>query len=170
MAWKFSVLVVANVTATSDELLAALEERARRESVRFTLIVPATAGRGGRARAEERRDAALARMREAGLEVEGRLGDSDPVVAVHQAWDPREWDEVIVSTLPGQTSKWLEIGLPSRVERITGVPVAHVVAREERAPIEGSRPRQRERWGVLSPLRALGWGRAADPPESPGTR
>ncbi len=170
MAWRYSVLVVANVTATSEELLAALEERARRDAVRFTLVVPATAGRGGRAKAEERRDAALERMREAGLEADGRLGDSDPVVAVHEAWDPHEWDEVIISTLPGHTSKWLEIGLPSRVERITGVPVAHVVAREEKAPIKGSPPPKRERWGVLSPLRSLGWGRAGDSPESPRPR
>jgi len=36
------VLVVANRTADSDELLAALDERAQRGPARFTLLVPAT--------------------------------------------------------------------------------------------------------------------------------
>ena len=40
MAWEFNVLVVANVTATSDELLAALRERADRGACRFTLLMP----------------------------------------------------------------------------------------------------------------------------------
>ena len=44
MAWKFSVLVVANVTAASDELLAALERRSERGACGFTLLVPASGG------------------------------------------------------------------------------------------------------------------------------
>jgi hypothetical protein len=40
MAWEFHVLVVANVTATSDELLTALSERAKRGACRFTLVMP----------------------------------------------------------------------------------------------------------------------------------
>ena len=40
MAWEFHVLVVANLTATSDELLAALRERAGRGACRFTLLMP----------------------------------------------------------------------------------------------------------------------------------
>ena len=43
MTWKRSFLVVANVTATSDELMRALRERAEREPVSFTMIVPARA-------------------------------------------------------------------------------------------------------------------------------
>ena len=37
MAWEFHVLVVANLTATSEELLAALRERADRDACRFTV-------------------------------------------------------------------------------------------------------------------------------------
>ena len=44
MAWKFSVLVVANVTAASDELLAALKNRAEHRECGFTVLVPATGG------------------------------------------------------------------------------------------------------------------------------
>ena len=156
MAWKFSVLVVANVTATSEELLAALRERASRGACAFTLLVPATGG-GAAARqaARARLDEALARLREAGLDVEGEVGDSDPVAAIHDVWDPSRWDEIVISTLPTGTSRWLQIDLPRRVEKITDVPVLHVVASEPRPePRVGPAP-ERERYGVLAPFAAL---------------
>lgn len=166
MAWKYRVLVVANVTVASQELVAALSERAREGAVRFTLLVPARgSGRGGREGASKRLDASLERLRAKGLEVEGRIGDSDPVVAVQDVWDPGEWDEIIVSTLPTKTSKWLQVDLPHRVERMTGIPVRHVVAREERPrPRATAPPRSDERWGLLTPLRALGFGRRSGEP------
>src|SRR5918999_405216 len=110
MTWEFSLLVVANVTASSDELLDALRERAREGACRFTLVMPAS-GAEARARLEE----ALARMREAGLEkVEGSVGDPDPVVAVMDVWDPMKFDEIVVSTLPTGSSRWLGLDLPHR--------------------------------------------------------
>jgi hypothetical protein len=165
MAWEFSVLVVANVTAASDELLAALRARAERDRARFTVLVPATGGgRGGREAAQRRLQDALERMRGAGLEADGRVGDSDPVAAVHDTWDPRLFDEIVVSTLPSETSRWLQVNLPHRVERITGIPVTHVIAREPRKELRGAPVPKRERWGVLAPLRALGFGGAREPP------
>lgn len=159
MPWKYSVLVIANVTAGSDELLDALRRRAEEGAASFTLLVPASGGgRGGRDAAQARLDAALQRMRAAGLEVQGRVGDSDPVAAVYEAWDPRSWDEIVVSTLSGEASRWLEIDLPRRVERITGMPVTHVVARKPRTPPPGAPPPEHDRWGVLAPLQPLSWG------------
>jgi hypothetical protein len=98
-------------------------------------------------------------MRGAGLEVSGSVGDRDPVVAVHEAWDPRRFDDVIVSTLPTGASRWLQIDLPHRVERVTDVPVRHVVARppEEPRPTYSPPPKP-EHMGLLTPLEALGWG------------
>lgn len=162
MAWKLRVLVVANVTAESDELLSALRERAERSSARFTLLVPATAQRGGREAAEQRLEAALERMRAAGLTVEGRVGSPDPVTAVYDVWDPGEYDEIVVSTLEGHTSRWLESGVPRRIGKLTDALVTHVTAQEKRAQ-KVSAPRKRdEDWGVLTPLRGL--GRSAPPP------
>ena len=43
-------------------------------------------------------------------------------------WDPRRYDEIVVSTLPQMVSKWLHAGLPERIERITGARVTHVVS------------------------------------------
>jgi hypothetical protein len=124
MAWTFKVLVLANVTATSPELSAALKERAAAGACEFTLVVPAAPGPRGRARLEE----ALEHLRAEGLTVEGRVGDQDPVGAFHDAWDPAVYDEVVVSTLPTGTSRWLQVDLPSRIGRTTGAPVRHVVA------------------------------------------
>ncbi len=158
MPWKYSVLVVANVTASSDELLEALRARAAADPSRFTLLVPATGGgREGREAAGRSLSAALERLRGSDLEAEGRVGDSDPVVAVHEVWDPKEFDEVVVSTLTGGASKWLRVDMPRRIERMTGVSVTHVVASERRQQPQGSPPPEHERWGVLSPLQPLAW-------------
>ena len=149
MAWEFSVLVVANVTAGSDELLDALRERAERNSCHFTLLVPA-----GGAEARGRLEAALERIRGAGLEhVSGQVGDQDPVVAVMEAWDPMKFDEILVSTLPTGSSRWLEANLPRRLEKLTSVPVTHVVS-TPKVELQTSPAPKRETHGVLSPLAA----------------
>ena len=132
MAWQTRALVIANRTADSDQLLEALEGRARTGPIAFTLLVPC--GPSGRDEARSRLDGAVSRMRAAGLEVEGSLArDSDPVVAVHEAWDPGSYDEVIVCTLPTGVSRWLQVDLPHRVAKLTDAPVTHVVAREAAA-------------------------------------
>jgi hypothetical protein len=126
MDWNTNVLVVANRTADSPELLNALRARAGRGACTFTLLVPK---RGvDRLAAELALDSALDHMREAGLTVDGQVGDSDPLVAVEEVWDPCRFDEVVVSTLPTHSSRWLGIDLPHRVANLTGASVAHVVA------------------------------------------
>jgi hypothetical protein len=150
MAWQFHVLVVANVTATSDELLAALRQRASRGACRFTLLMP----RGGRD-AEARVEEAVETLRAAGLEeVSGRVGDPDPIVAAMEAWDPMRYDEIVVSTLPTGASRWLGLDLPRRLEKLTSVPVHHVVS-QPKPELRWERPPEHERYGVLSPLAAV---------------
>jgi hypothetical protein len=150
MAWEFHVLVVANVTATSAELRAALLERATRGACRFTLLVPRE-GPNAAARLEE----ALEGMKAAGLEnVSGRTGDPDPIVATMEAWDPMVFDEIVVSTLPTGSSRWLGIDLPRRLEKLTSVPVHHVVSQPPQSDVHWERPREPEHYGVLSPLAA----------------
>ncbi|MGH2799630.1 MAG: hypothetical protein ACRDM0_18630, partial [Thermoleophilaceae bacterium] len=150
MAWEFSVLVVANVTATSDELLAMLRQRSEDGACRFTLVMP----RSG-TDAEERLEQALEALRKGGLEkVSGRIGDPDPIVAVMELWDPMEFDEIVVSTLPTGVSRWLGLDLPRRLEKLTGVAVQHVVAQPPREDVRWERPPERDDYGVLSPLAA----------------
>lgn len=134
MPWKTRVLVVANRTLGSQELLQALRERAELGPVEFKLLVPATQAtsdpHSGREGAKQQMHEAVEQLAAEGLEAEGRVGDPDPIVAVHEVWDPAEFDEVIVSTLPTGASRWLALDLPRRVGRITGAPVTHVVAHE----------------------------------------
>jgi hypothetical protein len=157
MAWKFSVLVVANVTADSPELIQALKERAGRGDCSFTLLVPAPAGgSAGRDAARERLETAATAMREAGLEIEGRIGDHDAIAAVHDEWDPMKYDEVVISTLPTGASKWLQVDLPHRIEKLTGgSQVTHVVAQPPAPEVRGEPAPEVEKHGVLSPLSAI---------------
>jgi len=152
MAWEFSLLVVANVTAASDELIDSLRDRAEQGACRFTLVMPASG-----AEARERLAAALERMREAGLEnVDGKVGDPDPVVAVMETWDPMKFDEIIVSTLPTGTSRWLGLDLPRRLQKLTSVPVRHVVSQPPRQEVATGPPPQRpQKMGVLAALSAM---------------
>jgi hypothetical protein len=151
MAWEFSLLVVANVTAGSDELVDALRDRAAQGTCAFTLVMPASG-----VEARTRLEAALERMREADLDIEGRVGDPDPIVAVMDVWDPMKFDEIIVSTLPTGSSRWMGIDLPHRLEKLTSVPVRHVVSKPPppEAPT-GPPPEQPQKMGVLAALGAL---------------
>jgi pimeloyl-ACP methyl ester carboxylesterase len=152
MSWKYSVLVVANVAATSRELVAALKERAAGEQVTFTLIVPAT---GGRAAARARLAEALEHLREHGLEVDGSVGDADPVAAVVDVWDPKLHDEVIVATLPANLSKWLHAGLPHRIEKLTGARVRHVISPPPLPPVHGTTPTAHRSGVAFDPMSVL---------------
>jgi hypothetical protein len=152
------VLVVANVTATSRDLIDAIKARAERGPIDVTLVMPCQGpGRAAREAMRERLDAALAAWREAGIEAQGVAGDSDPIDAVAEVWDPMRHDEVIVSTLPGQSSKWIRSDLPHRVARFTGAPVTHVVALDMRPEPSHGPPPEHEK-SPLGPLGVLSWG------------
>ena len=155
---KANVLVVANRTAASNALLACLCERAERSPARFHLLVPPTvAGPDGRAAARRNLDVALARLSEAGLDADGKVGtDTDPVISVLEVFDPAVHDEVVVATLPAGSSRWLSADGPSRIGRATGAIVRHVVA-ERPAPrvVHVERPAGP---GVLAPFAALAHG------------
>lgn len=153
-----NVLVVASQTAGSQHLLDALIHRAERSPIKVTLVMPAQGpGLAGREALREPLDQALAAMRGAGLEAEGSIGDTNPMDAVAEYFDPSRHDEVIVCTLPGRSSKWLQHDFPHRVARFTGLSVTHVVADDLRpAPVTSPAPaHEREPMG---PLSVLSWG------------
>jgi GABA permease len=149
--------VVANVTAASDELADALKRHAAGKRTKFTLIVPATTFGGGRAAAEGSLTKAIERLRAEGLEADGSVGDGDPIIAVTEAWDPRQYDEIIVSTLPMRFSKWLHAGLPERIAKLTGAPVTHVISESTRHELVIEPAPTHER-SPMGPLSVLAWG------------
>ena len=131
------VLVVANRTADSDEVHAALVQRAHDGPIDVTLVAPAVwevvDPHGGRQSAWRRLNAALRRLAAAGITARGVVGDADPVVAVQDVVEAEHFDEVIVATLPRHLSRWLGLDLPHRVEQLTGLPTRHVIATERSA-------------------------------------
>ncbi len=142
------VIVLANRTAAAPELIEALVHRSERGPIHATLVMPAAGpGTADRNAAKERVDAALEAWRAAGIErCDGVVCDPVPLEALTEVWDPMRHDEVIVSTLPGQSSKWIRSDLPHAVARYTGVSVLHVVAQDpERAPEATSPPPAHEK-------------------------
>jgi hypothetical protein len=134
-----SVLVVANRTAESPELLDALRARALHGPCAFTLLVPSTPHgiawaadmHAGSDEAERHRVAFVEELREEGLNVvEAKVGDPDPLAAIQDECNFHEYDELIVSTLPLKMSKWLRVDLPRKAGAATGLPVTHVVGSE----------------------------------------
>ena len=133
------VLVVANRTAATPDLLQAVRERAARGPCSFTLLVPNRAHGLHKlmdpedtepAEAEAVLAAALPAMREAaGAEVGGMVGDPVPLTAIQDAVYSQGFDEIIISTLPHRLSRWLHLDLPSKAGGL-GLPVTTVTATE----------------------------------------
>lgn len=158
MAWKRNLLVVANVTATSPELVDALRARGQ-QGLSVFLVVPATSFGGGRSRAGEQLQAGIGALQEAGVQADGAVGDADPCIAVAETWDPKRYDEIIVSTLPMKLSKWMRAGLPERISRLTGAPVTHVVSSPPKREVPTVQvPQSDDRKASLGPLSVLAWG------------
>jgi 2-polyprenyl-6-methoxyphenol hydroxylase-like FAD-dependent oxidoreductase len=143
-----NVVVLAHRTAAAPELVTALRARQEKGAIHATLVIPADGSRSAdRDAAKERLEAALAAWRDAGIDCDGVVGDCIPLQALADAWDPARHDEVIVSTLPGQSSKWIRWDLPHLASRQTGVSVKHVIARDpaEAAEPHAGPPPRRER-------------------------
>ena len=146
MSWTTKLLVISSRTLASDGLLDHMRLRAQHTPTEFTIVVPRSA-----ATTPEHLQTALARFRDRGLDVELRVGDRDPLLAVRDHWDPKRFDEVIVVTLPSQSSRWLAVDLPFRVQQLTGALVTHVVAE----PGPGGRDQPDRLGEPLGPARAV---------------
>jgi hypothetical protein len=115
------VLVVANRTASTPDLLDVVKRYARERSTEFALLVPD-------APQSEHTDWTLELAlplleRAAGGPVEGLTGTSgDPFDSIRQVLSEGSYDCVIISTLPRRVSRWLRRDLPQRVSGL-GVPV-----------------------------------------------
>jgi GABA permease len=82
----------------------------------------------GWAAARQRLHEELLRLRRLGAEVDGEVGEADPVAAIKEVLGSQQVDEIILSTLPQRRSRWLARDLPGRVQRDFGLPVTHVVS------------------------------------------
>jgi hypothetical protein len=145
-------LVIANQTLAEAELSEAIRRRREAGPSSFYVLVPNTdhgdlAARLARAapigpaagdatadalateHAQHRLGQLLDDLRNVGADVDGGLGDPDPIAAVEQLLEQRQFDEIILSTLPQPISKWLGIDLPHRLHRHTGLPVTTITTK-----------------------------------------
>jgi hypothetical protein len=124
------VLIVAHRTAATPALLAAVHGRAEQGPCWFHLLVPATEGPGGVVAGEHVLALALPLIEEAAHRpVDGSVSRRhDPMDAIEEALVRDAFDEIILSTLPRNVSRWLHIDLPRRVAHL-GLPLTTVIAR-----------------------------------------
>src|SRR5437764_10546912 len=130
------ILVIANETAASKALLDALRDHDTAAD-RFTVIAPVNEPARGyvvyedtrRASAGRRLEQTLKALREAGFAAQGFVVETGPVQAVKDALaqlEP-EVDEIVISTHGAERSGWMRRDVVGDVERVSGLPVKHVV-------------------------------------------
>jgi hypothetical protein len=130
------ILVVANETVEGTALRETIRGKAGDGPSTVYVVSPAlnTPVRhwtsdedGARAAAQERLEASVARLREAGLEADGEIGDGDPLQAIEDALRTFGADEIVISTHPEGRSHWLERGVVASAKERFAVPITHVV-------------------------------------------
>ena len=134
------VLVVGNRTLGHPAIAAALEDRAGQGRLHAHVVVPV--GPHESNGADGRLTAQLGALHARGISADGEVLAARPVAAVRQALRGEPYDEIIFSTLPPGLSGWLRIDAGARIERLSRLPVTHVVATDHegpgRTPVEGS--------------------------------
>jgi hypothetical protein len=130
------ILVVANETVGGGALRALVKDRSEGYDTEVLVVTPALTSRlhtvtsdvdQAREEAQRRLDASLARLREAGIDARGEVGDGDPLVAIEDALRTFGADEIIISTHPEGRSNWLERGVVGGAKERFAVPIHHVV-------------------------------------------
>jgi hypothetical protein len=123
-------LVVATQTVNSKDLVGRLLERGKESPHRYTFICP----RSGAITREEiasRLAATLAELYRHEIDATGQPMSPEPFHAVRNAIEHYRIDEILISTLQGEQSKWLEEGLIEKVQAITDKPVEHIESSTE---------------------------------------
>jgi hypothetical protein len=122
-----NILVIANQTVVSDELLERIRKRAAKSPASFLIVAPQSDDEE-HGDADRRLRRALSELRGQGIEAHGQVVHPDPYTAAQHAVHDERVDEIIVSTFPGEKSGWLRRDLVQRLRKDTGLPVEHVVA------------------------------------------
>jgi hypothetical protein len=123
-------LVVATKTVASPELIAKLKGKSADSPHRYTVISPRS---GDLARAEvcDRLARLLAELYRHDIDATGQPMSPEPFAAIQNAIEHYRIDEVLITTLKGEQSKWLEEGLIDDVKGISTVPIEHLEGSDE---------------------------------------
>jgi hypothetical protein len=133
-------LLIANQTLGGTEMLKRVEHLNTPAGLTsFYLVVPATPvgdapwqqldhrRRLGYEEAERRLDRGLELLAELDVDVDGEVGEPDPVDAVRAVFDRGlTFDRVLLSTLPVGLSRWLHLDVPHRLGRALDIPIEHI--------------------------------------------
>jgi hypothetical protein len=144
------ILVVANETVGGEMLRQMILSKAEGVDEQVLVVVPAlnsplrhwaSDDDGARAAAAERLERSLARLREAGEDGCGAVGDGEPLQAMEDALRTFGADEIVISTHPEGKSHWLERGVVEKARARFTVPITHVMtnldAEEPKTPEAG---------------------------------
>jgi hypothetical protein len=127
-----NVLVIANETVLGESLLGRIRERAAASPASFLIMSPQSdPTAGAHPDAERRLKVALGTLRGEGIDVHGQVAHPDPFSAALEAVHDERVDEILVSTFQPERSGWLRKDLVERLRKETGLPVEHVVAKED---------------------------------------
>jgi hypothetical protein len=127
-------LVVATQTVASRELIGHLRRAAADRPHRYTIISPPS---GALTRGEicERLARTLAELYRADIDATGQPMSPAPLAAVANAIEHYRVDEILISTLAGEQSKWVAEGLIDDVRAMTNKPVEHFEASAGAPPV-----------------------------------
>jgi hypothetical protein len=126
-------LVVATQTVASPELVSHLKRKAAEHPQRYTFISPPS-GQMTREEVCDRLARTLAELYRSDIDATGQPMSPAPRAAVQNAIEHYRVDEILISTLAGEQSKWLQEGLIDQVKAMTDKPVEHVEATREEVP------------------------------------
>ena len=126
-------LVVATQTVAGADLVAHLKRKAADRPHRYTFISPPS-GQLSREQVCERLARTLAELYRSDIDATGQPMSPAPLAAIQNAIEHYRVDEVLISTLAGEQSKWLEEGLIDQVRAMTDKPVEHVEGGREGVP------------------------------------
>ena len=130
------ILVIANETVGGGTLRDCIREKSEGYRAKVLVVTPAlntplrhwaSDEDPAREAARKRLDASLARLRAAGVQARGEVGDGEPLQAMEDALRTFGADEIIISTHPEGRSHWLERGVVTRARERFAVPITHVV-------------------------------------------
>jgi hypothetical protein len=146
-------LIVAEQSLGGDRLREQVRARLGAEAASLRVLVPATGGdrmdatsypeviaagaqgpdRSGGNRAEEaawgsarrRLGHQVASLQQLGLEVDGEVGDPNPLEAIKQVLEREQFDEILLCSPSQPISRQLSLDLAHRIRRAFDLPVTH---------------------------------------------